>query len=173
MPPAELRPGTLYVVATPLGNLEDITLRAVRMLGQVHRILAEDTRRTKRLLNHLGHSTTLVSLHQHNELARLPAVLNWLAEGESLAAERQIDNRMLSGAGIGLAATAGLLAAPRRLSRRRLLRASLASSGLLALTPGVGFSIISELLVPDDIRAFRDASARLARLREPLHFAQR
>ena len=96
-----------------------------------------------------------------------------LAEGESLAAERQIDNRMLSGAGIGLAATAGLLATPKRLSRRRLLRASLATSGLLALTPGVGFSIISEVLVPDDIRAFRDASARLARLREPLHFAQR
>jgi 16S rRNA (cytidine1402-2'-O)-methyltransferase len=73
------------VVATPLGNLEDITLRAARILGQVDRILAEDTRRTKRLLNHLGHGTRMVSLHQHNELARLPAVLDWLGEGESLA----------------------------------------------------------------------------------------
>ncbi len=79
------RPGTLYVVATPLGNLEDITLRAARLLGQVSRVLAEDTRRSKRLLTHLGHSTPLVSLHQHNELARLPAVLDWLAGGESLA----------------------------------------------------------------------------------------
>jgi 16S rRNA (cytidine1402-2'-O)-methyltransferase len=73
------------VVATPLGNLEDITFRAARILGQVDRILAEDTRRTKRLLNHLGHSTSMVSLHQHNELARLPAVLNWLGSGETLA----------------------------------------------------------------------------------------
>ena len=91
MPPADptgsppTTPGTLYVVATPLGNLEDITLRAARILGQVDRILAEDTRRTKRLLNHLGHGTRMVSLHQHNELARLPAVLDWLGEGESLA----------------------------------------------------------------------------------------
>jgi len=85
MPPADLSPGCLYVVATPLGNLEDITIRAARILGQVDRILAEDTRRTKRLLTHLGHRTPLVSLHQHNELARLPAVLGWLAAGESLA----------------------------------------------------------------------------------------
>lgn len=86
MPPAELRPGTLYVVATPLGNLEDITLRAARVLGQASRVLAEDTRRTKRLLTHLGHDgTVLVSLHEHNERSRLPAVLDWLAEGQTLA----------------------------------------------------------------------------------------
>jgi len=91
MPPAEstgaqpTTPGALYVVATPLGNLEDITLRAARILGQVDRILAEDTRRTGRLLKHLGHKTRMVSLHQHNELGRLPAVLDWLGEGESLA----------------------------------------------------------------------------------------
>lgn len=85
MPPSDLSPGCLYVVATPLGNLEDITLRAARILGQVDRVLAEDTRRTKRLLTHLGHNTPQVSLHQHNELARLPAVLEWLARGESLA----------------------------------------------------------------------------------------
>jgi len=83
--PSAIKPGTLYVVATPLGNLEDITFRAARILGQVDRILAEDTRRTKRLLNHLGHGTPMVSLHQHNELARLPAVLNWLGAGETLA----------------------------------------------------------------------------------------
>ncbi|MEE2827938.1 MAG: 16S rRNA (cytidine(1402)-2'-O)-methyltransferase [Myxococcota bacterium] len=85
MPAAELQAGTLYVVATPLGNLEDITLRAIRVLGSADRVLAEDTRRTKRLLTHLGHATRLVSLHEHNELARLPAVLRWLSEGEVLA----------------------------------------------------------------------------------------
>lgn len=96
-----------------------------------------------------------------------------LAEGENLAAERQTGSRRLSGVGIGLAATAGLLTTPKRLSRRRLLRASLATSALVALTPGVGFSIISEVFVPDDIRAFRDAAARLARMRQPLQVAQR
>ena len=96
-----------------------------------------------------------------------------LTEGEDLAAKRQTGNRKLSGVGIGLAAAAGLLTTPKRLSRRRLLRASLATSALLALTPGVGFSIISEVFVPDDIRAFRDAAARLAKLRQPLQVARR
>ncbi len=77
--------GMLFMVPTPIGNLEDITLRASRLLGAVSRVLAEDTRRSKRLLTHLGHSTPLVSLHQHNELARLPAVLDWLGAGEALA----------------------------------------------------------------------------------------
>jgi len=77
--------GTLYVVATPIGNLEDITLRAARILGQVDRVLAEDTRRTRRLLTHLGHATPTLSLHQHNERGRIPQVVGWLLEGQSLA----------------------------------------------------------------------------------------
>lgn len=77
--------GKLFVVGTPLGNLEDITLRAVRILGEVDRILAEDTRRTGRLLMHLGHSTPTISLHEHNERGRIPQVLGWLQKGEQLA----------------------------------------------------------------------------------------
>lgn len=76
---------TLYVVATPLGNLEDMTLRAARILGSVDRILAEDTRRTRQLLTHLGHATPLSSLHEHNERAKVERVLSWLAEGKQLA----------------------------------------------------------------------------------------
>ncbi len=75
----------LFVVATPLGNLEDITLRAARILGQVDRVLAEDTRRTRQLLNHLGHSTPTTSLHEHNEIGRIQQVVGWLAEGKRLA----------------------------------------------------------------------------------------
>jgi len=75
----------LFVVATPLGNLEDITLRAARILGEVDRILAEDTRRTKRLLMHLGHGTRTTSLHEHNEKGRIPQVLAWLENGANLA----------------------------------------------------------------------------------------
>jgi 16S rRNA (cytidine1402-2'-O)-methyltransferase len=77
--------GVLYVVATPIGNLEDITLRAIRILGDADRILAEDTRRTARLLGHLGHRTPLVSLHEHNERQRIDSVLRWLEAGERLA----------------------------------------------------------------------------------------
>jgi len=76
---------TLYLVSTPIGNLGDITRRAVDTLESVSRILAEDTRRTRNLLNHLELSTQLVSLHAHNEASRREAVLEWLVAGEDLA----------------------------------------------------------------------------------------
>ena len=82
---SSLKPGALYVVATPLGNLEDITFRAVRVLRDADRILAEDTRRTGLLLAHLGFKTRLMSVHDHNERKRIPAVLELLEEGLSLA----------------------------------------------------------------------------------------
>ena len=77
--------GTLYLVSTPIGNLGDITRRAAETLGTVSRVLAEDTRRTRTLLNHLNLSTPLVSLHAHNEASRTETVLAWLASGEELA----------------------------------------------------------------------------------------
>ena len=69
---------TLYVVATPIGNLEDITLRALRVLGEVGLIAAEDTRTTRKLLNRYGIRTPLVSFHEHNKVARLPTILEAL-----------------------------------------------------------------------------------------------
>jgi len=69
----------LMVVPTPIGNLEDITLRAVRVLGEVALILAEDTRQTRKLLNHYGIATRLLSYHQHNKRERLTEVLQVLA----------------------------------------------------------------------------------------------
>ncbi len=77
--------GTLYVVATPLGNLEDITVRAARILGEVDTVLAEDTRRTRRLLTHLGHNTPTLSVHQHNERGRIDQVCRMLEDGKNLA----------------------------------------------------------------------------------------
>jgi 16S rRNA (cytidine1402-2'-O)-methyltransferase len=74
--------GTLYVVGTPIGNLEDITFRAARVLKQVDLIAAEDTRVTRKLLNHLEAHVPLTSYHQHNWLARLPALLKALESGD-------------------------------------------------------------------------------------------
>ena len=77
--------GTLFLVATPIGNLEDITQRALRTLGEVAAVAAEDTRRTRRLLTHFGISAPVVSLFEHNERRRIPALLGRLEAGESLA----------------------------------------------------------------------------------------
>lgn len=74
--------GTFYVVGTPIGNLEDLTRRAARILAAVDLIAAEDTRITRRLLNHLGLRTPLLSCHRHNWPARLPQLLHALESGE-------------------------------------------------------------------------------------------
>jgi 16S rRNA (cytidine1402-2'-O)-methyltransferase len=77
--------GTLYVVATPIGNLEDITLRALRVLRDVDVIAAEDTRRTARLLSHHAISTRTVSFHEHNTRSRVPQLVSRLEAGDDVA----------------------------------------------------------------------------------------
>lgn len=77
--------GTLYVVSTPIGNLEDLTFRAARILGEVDCVFAEDTRRTSILLRHLELEVPLVSLHEHNEEARVAEVLQRLQDGGRVA----------------------------------------------------------------------------------------
>ena len=78
-------PGRLFVVSTPIGNLEDITLRALSTLKTVHLIAAEDTRRTGTLLKHFNISTPTTSYHEHNEREKLPGLLEKLAEGHDVA----------------------------------------------------------------------------------------
>ncbi|HVZ17780.1 MAG TPA: 16S rRNA (cytidine(1402)-2'-O)-methyltransferase [Terriglobales bacterium] len=75
----------LYVVGTPIGNLEDITLRALRILRTADRIACEDTRQTQKLLNHYEIHTPTVSYHEHNEMTRAPELIVHLEEGESVA----------------------------------------------------------------------------------------
>ena len=77
--------GTLYIVATPIGNLEDITFRAVRILKEADRIACEDTRQTHKLLDHYGISTPMVSYHDHNEQARSDQLIRDLEEGRNIA----------------------------------------------------------------------------------------
>jgi 16S rRNA (cytidine1402-2'-O)-methyltransferase len=74
--------GTLFVVGTPIGNLEDMTVRAARVLGQVQLVAAEDTRVTRRLLSHLGIRVPLMSYNEHNQQARIPRLLEALALGD-------------------------------------------------------------------------------------------
>lgn len=77
--------GTLFVVATPIGNLEDVTLRALRVLREVDLIAAEDTRRTAKLLHHYSIQTRTTSLHEHNERQKFTALLSRLQEGKHIA----------------------------------------------------------------------------------------
>lgn len=79
-----LAPG-LYIVATPIGNLEDITLRALRILKEVDLIACEDTRHTQKLLNHYGITTRTVSYHEHNEASRAEELVQQLKEGLRIA----------------------------------------------------------------------------------------
>ena len=98
MPPA----GTLYLVATPIGNLEDITLRALRVLKEVALIAAEDTRRTAKLLTHYDIHTTSTSFHVRNEAAKGPRLLARLAGGESVALVSDAGTPLLSDPGARL-----------------------------------------------------------------------
>lgn len=79
------KPGKLYVVATPIGNLSDITNRALETLASVELIAAEDTRHSKTLLQHYGINTAMISLHEHNEASRIKKIIGILQAGSSVA----------------------------------------------------------------------------------------
>jgi 16S rRNA (cytidine1402-2'-O)-methyltransferase len=96
--------GTLFVVATPIGNLEDITLRALRVLRDVSLIAAEDTRRTAGLLAHHGISTSTTSFHAHNSRTRIPQLLGTLKAGTSIALVTDAGTPGISDPGVELVA---------------------------------------------------------------------
>jgi 16S rRNA (cytidine1402-2'-O)-methyltransferase len=96
--------GTLYVVATPIGNLEDITLRALKILKTVQLVAAEDTRRTGNLLRHFAIEVPIVSVHEHNEQGRVQKIAGRLAKGESVALVTDAGTPGVSDPGAGLVA---------------------------------------------------------------------
>ena len=115
--------GTLYIVATPIGNLEDLTMRALRVLREVDLIACEDTRQTSKLLGHFGVAKPVISYYEHNESARAVELVN----------------RIKSGANIALVTDAGtpLLSDPGY----RLVRAAIDASLMVVPIPGVSAAV--------------------------------
>ena len=94
--------GVLYIVATPIGNFDDISLRAIDTLKQVDLIAAEDTRHSRHLLNHLGISKKLISLHEHNERTRIAGILDNLSSGMDIALISDAGTPLISDPGYSL-----------------------------------------------------------------------
>ncbi len=99
--------GTLYVVATPIGNLGDISSRACKVLQEVNLVLAEDTRTFRRLAAHLGINTPVTSYHEHNEQRRTPEIISRLKEGENIALVSDAGTPSISDPGYRLLHAAG------------------------------------------------------------------
>ena len=136
----QYRTGTLYVVATPIGNLADISLRAIHVLGRVDAVACEDTRVAAQLLNHLGLHKPLLALHAHNELEAARGVLGRLAQGESVAYVSDAGTPAVSDPGallVQLAAAAGRTVVP--LPGPSSALAALSAAGDASGTPGFVF----------------------------------
>lgn len=150
--------GILYIVATPIGNLEDITLRALRILKEVDLIAAEDTRYTKTLLNHYGIHTPLTSYHEHNEKTKAHVLVARLEQGENVALVSDAGTPTISDPGyrlVGETIKAGITIVP--IPGASALTAVLSVSGL----PTDRF--VFEGFLPAKKRERRE---RLQRLRE-------
>ena len=115
--------GTLYIVATPIGNLEDITLRAIRVLREADLIAAEDTRHTRKLLDAHGIRTPMISLHEHNEEGRVPSLIAKMGDGRSIAHVSDAGTPGLSDPGF------------------RLIRAAIAQNIPVVPVPGVSAAV--------------------------------
>ena len=123
--------GVLYVVATPIGNLEDMTLRAIKILKLVQLVAAEDTRRTGILLRHFEINTPILSVHEHNEHARIERIVARLAKGESVALVTDAGTPGISDPGAALVAairTAGFTVEP--IPGANAVAAAISASGI-------------------------------------------
>jgi 16S rRNA (cytidine1402-2'-O)-methyltransferase len=130
--------GTLYIIATPIGNLEDITLRALRVLREVDWIACEDTRHTRKLLEHFGISKPMMSYYDHNEAARAAELVERLQTGVSVA--------LVSDAGTPLISDPGY----------RLVQAAIAAAIPVVPIPGVSAAVgaLSAAGLPTDVFRF-------------------
>src|SRR5260221_8087274 len=105
-------PGTLYLVATPIGNLQDMSIRAIETLRAVDLIACEDTRHTRKLLTHFEIATRTVSYHEHNEAERAVELAAMLAEGKSIAVVSDAGTPGISDPGLGIVRLAAEIGSP-------------------------------------------------------------
>jgi 16S rRNA (cytidine1402-2'-O)-methyltransferase len=167
-------PGTLYIVATPIGNLEDITLRALRVLKEVDVVAAEDTRHTQVLLNHYGIQTPLTSYHEHNERTKAEAVVKQLLKGQDVALVSDAGTPAISDPGFRLvkqAVDAGIRVIP--LPGASALSAVLSASGLPTDRVAFeGFLPAKKKPRREKLRALRDEARTLLFYEAPHRLAE-
>lgn len=167
------RNGTLYIVATPIGNLEDITFRAIRILKEVALIAAEDTRHSRKLLNHFGIATRLTPYHDHNERLKTDYLLERLRGGESVAIITDAGTPCIADPGYHIARTAaaeGIKVVPipgpsaiiTALSAAGLPTDRFAFEGFLPPKQGKRKSRLAELRHDTRVLVFYEAPHRLA-----------
>ena len=165
-------PGTLYVVATPIGNLQDVTLRALAVLQEVDAIACEDTRQTRKLLDHHGIATRMVSYHEHNEQERAAELVAGLKQGRRVAVVTDAGMPGISDPGyrvITLAIQHGVPVVPIP-GASAFLSALVASglptdafrfAGFLPSRRGERRTVLGELLAASETQAFYEAPHRL------------
>jgi 16S rRNA (cytidine1402-2'-O)-methyltransferase len=167
-------PGTLYIVATPIGNLEDITLRALRVLKEVDAIAAEDTRHTRVLLKHYGIQTPLTSYHEHNERTKAEDLVKRLLEGQNIALVSDAGTPAISDPGFRLVAQAvdaGIRIIP--LPGASALTAVLSASGLPTDRVAFeGFLPAKKKQRREKLRALRDETRTLVFYEAPHRLAE-
>lgn len=167
------RNGTLYIVATPIGNLEDITFRAVRILKEVDLIAAEDTRHSRKLLSHFGIATRLTPYHDHNERLKTDYLLERLKGGESIAIITDAGTPCIADPGYRIARAAaaeGIRVVPipgpsaiiTALSAAGLPTDRFAFEGFLPAKQGKRKARLEELRNDDRVVVFYEAPHRLA-----------
>jgi 16S rRNA (cytidine1402-2'-O)-methyltransferase len=166
--------GTLYLVATPIGNLEDMTFRAVKILNSVDLVAAEDTRHTLKLLTHYGIKKRLLSYHQHNERERAAEIINYLNDGFNLALVSDAGMPGISdpgtwlvtqalNAGINVIPVPGASAVITALAASGLATASFLFCGFLPRKASEQMEKLNRLAVLPDTIVFYEAPHRLVK----------
>jgi 16S rRNA (cytidine1402-2'-O)-methyltransferase len=167
-------PGRLFVVATPIGNLEDITLRALRVLREADLIAAEDTRHTRKLLAHFDIHTPLTSFYQHQQFRQAPGLVRRLVEGASLALVTDAGTpgisdpgsvlvRMALEAGVEVTPVPGAAAAVALLSASGLDTHAFVFEGFLPIKSGRKRRVLEGLLDERRTLVFYESPHRLAK----------
>jgi 16S rRNA (cytidine1402-2'-O)-methyltransferase len=168
-------PGTLYVVATPIGHRDDLTLRALKILGQVDLIAAEDTRKTRRFLELHGIKGSFISYHEHNEKERTPQILKKLQTGVSIALVSNAGTPTISdpgyrliksaaGHGVTIVPVPGVSAAATALSVAGLPTDAFTFAGFLPKKKGKRLKLLDQLAQEPRTLIFYESPKRILTL---------